>query len=439
MADNVVKVNIVADSTQLEKTVGGLKKKLAEALDVNGFSLAEINPWKLAADGIRAAVTHVVKSFAELNGAMAKNGSAAVALGKDLGVTTLEAGRLQEAARLAGVSASEYAEALDKIKTGTTSLAEQAEAWERVAHASSSVTRGNAVLSAIAEMNTPGIDDNLNWIQRAWLKGTRSQQARVGARMMQEVEEGRTERFTRQDVIKLGGSGLGSQYQAQLVEALNKMIDQRNAAKAEADRRREAERLKAEAEAAKEAERLRAEAAKERDAAQRQRDAEQKARRQQENNTAKSVFDLWEKYGGAQRRGGSATDLREVLKGAFWMDDAQLDEALRRGRTLASTPQAIAERRLAAERERQAEAEAERTRLTEREADLQKRIRETEGELSASWMTSAGGSLIGGGSFALAMAERMRAIDREEKQQEMVEELRGVREELRKIVRNTNE
>lgn len=94
MAQNTINVNVTVNATQLEKTLATIKGKISDAFRPNGFSLLELNPWKLAADGIKSAVKSVINSVTELNDAMAKNGSAAVALGKDLGVSSLEAGRL---------------------------------------------------------------------------------------------------------------------------------------------------------------------------------------------------------------------------------------------------------------------------------------------------------------------------------------------------------
>ena len=50
---------------------------------------------------------------------------------KDLGTSTEQAARLEAAAKAAGVGANDYAKAMEDIKSGKTTLEEQAEAWLR--------------------------------------------------------------------------------------------------------------------------------------------------------------------------------------------------------------------------------------------------------------------------------------------------------------------
>lgn len=486
MADNVVKVKVVGDVSDLEHALGNVKRRINETFfNPSAFSLNSISPWKIGADLIVGFAKGIWEGFSRANEKMAALGKQTISLAKSLNATNGEAMRLESAARAAGVGAQEYAEAVERIKSGESTLEREAEQWEHVADSAKLANeraRGFAGLFQAYQERIKTADEEESLAAKWGAEVRKSFGAggeKAGALLYSEVDKGRRTPFLREDVLAAMGTSKEALEEAQrmanasggtwglfagtqikqtldnadkILEIVNREIEDRlkqEQKRAEAEKSRlEEERKRTDAEAAKqkaEVERI-IEADRKAEAA---RKAREQAEIAAENDQAKRDEEAL-----ADRVAKAYTGLLDVVGGeagrlvqeAFGLDSATMGRLLELGLRRAATPEAELQEMMARERaeqdarkREQAEAEAERTRLTEREADLQKRIRETEGELSASWMTSAGGSLIGGGSFALAMAERMRAIDREEKQQEMVEELRGVREELRKIVRNTNE
>ena len=51
MVKNEIKVNITAETTQIERNIAFLKKKLGEAfLTPNQFSIGALSPWKFISD-----------------------------------------------------------------------------------------------------------------------------------------------------------------------------------------------------------------------------------------------------------------------------------------------------------------------------------------------------------------------------------------------------
>ena len=107
-----------------------------------------------------ARVFNAKQAYAELGKEVEKTA-------KDLNVGTEEAVRLESAARAAGVSAKKYAEALEDIKGGQTTLEEQASAWERIAGATKTAAAQRETLAGLIANAQQRREDRLGAAERA--------------------------------------------------------------------------------------------------------------------------------------------------------------------------------------------------------------------------------------------------------------------------------
>ena len=98
MAKNEITVNITANTAQFDRSLQTLREKLREAMGVSGFSLAEINPFKIASDWIRGTLQSIAQAFMSYRADMAKAGEALGRQAETLGATAGEYTRLAEAA-----------------------------------------------------------------------------------------------------------------------------------------------------------------------------------------------------------------------------------------------------------------------------------------------------------------------------------------------------
>lgn len=464
MAQNEVKVKVTADSTAIERTLSNLKERIAQTFsNPSTFSLNNISPWKVIADGISNAIRGFINDFMEAEEKLLMLGKSAERLGEKLGTSSLEASRLESAARAAGVNAKDYAEALERIESGKTTLAEQAEAWERVASGAKLSKERSRGLAALITAEKERISEEATNAAKVYetISGI-GNAGKVAERIAAEIERGRREPVTAQEIMRRGTTmgytltNLGGGENINLaVVALNRGIreaqEAETKAKEESEKRAEAERKRKEAEQRKaEAEAARLKAEEQRIAeADHKEEATRKAQAQAEINAEKERSKR-EEEALADRIAKAYTQLLDIVGGeaegmvkeAFGLDDETMNRLLALGLRRAQTPEALLQEEIARGLERQQErqrAQAERDRLTERAEDLRRRADEVEGELNASWLTASGGSLIGNGAFSLAMGQRMRDIDRAEKQAELLQELHGVNEKLAQLVKNTNE
>ena len=179
---------------------------------------------------------------------------------KDLNVGTEEAVRLESAAKAAGVSAKKYAEALEDIKRGQTTLEEQASAWERIAGATKTAAAQRETLAGLIANTQQRREDRLGAAERAGavLSGL-GDDAVTAQRLYQQVLNGRTTFFTAEDYSLQAAANGRNGYEnpenmEAVLDALNGMIyeslERAQRKQEEATRQAEAE---AEAEAAREA------------------------------------------------------------------------------------------------------------------------------------------------------------------------------------------
>lgn len=111
MADNVVKVKIVGDISDLEHALGNVKKQIASTFfNPSAFSLNAISLWKLAADGIVKATKYIVDTFRNAGEELKKQGKSILDEAKALGAITEDVAGLKAAANAAGVSTQAYAD-----------------------------------------------------------------------------------------------------------------------------------------------------------------------------------------------------------------------------------------------------------------------------------------------------------------------------------------
>lgn len=200
------------------------------------------------------------KRMATAKQAYAELGKEVEKTAKDLNVGTEEAVRLESAARAAGVSAKKYAEALEDIKGGQTTLEEQASAWERIAGATKTAAAQRETLAGLIANAQQRREDRLGAAERAGavLSGL-GDDAATAQRLYQQVLNGRTTFFTAEDYSLQAAANGRNGYEnpenmEAVLDALNGMIyeslERAQRKQEEATRQAEAE---AEAEAAQEA------------------------------------------------------------------------------------------------------------------------------------------------------------------------------------------
>ena len=104
MAKNEIKVNISAETTQFERGIETIKKKLHEAFtEPVQFSIGELSPWKFISDQIIKGFSTLIDAFKNWRKGLEDISSATEHTAKNLDTTTLQASRLEAAARAAGV------------------------------------------------------------------------------------------------------------------------------------------------------------------------------------------------------------------------------------------------------------------------------------------------------------------------------------------------
>ena len=105
-------------------------------------------------------VVNAKQSYAELGKQVDKTA-------KDLGTSTEQTVRLEAAAKAAGVGAKDYAKAMEDIKSGKTTLEEQAEAWERIAGASKTAAAQKEVLAGMIANEQQRREEQIGAAERA--------------------------------------------------------------------------------------------------------------------------------------------------------------------------------------------------------------------------------------------------------------------------------
>ena len=105
-------------------------------------------------------VSNAKQAYAELGKEVDKTA-------KNLGTSTEQAVRLEAAAKAAGVGAKEYAQTMEDIKSGKTTLEEQAEAWERIAGATKTIGAQKEVLAGMIANEQQRREDLEEWLAKA--------------------------------------------------------------------------------------------------------------------------------------------------------------------------------------------------------------------------------------------------------------------------------
>lgn len=164
MAQARLEIKATADTTQATRALKDLSIQgvnVANALaEKSRASIKSIigafNPLTVVGAAVANIVNRLIDGVVDFGKRMLNFKQAYAELGEDIAktaqtlkTTTSEAVRLEAAANAAGVSAKAYAEALENIKSGKTTLAEQAEAWERIAGASKVAASQKEALAGI--------------------------------------------------------------------------------------------------------------------------------------------------------------------------------------------------------------------------------------------------------------------------------------------------
>lgn len=201
-------------------------------------------------------VLNFKQAYAELGEDIAKTAQA-------LRTTTSEAVRLEAAANAAGVGAKAYAEALENIKSGQTTLEEQIVAWERIAGATKTAAAQREVLAGIIAQGQQRRQERIGRTEQigSILSGL-GIHGEIAQTFFQEILNGRTASITGKDYIgraqELGipvmSLGRDTDSMQVAIESLNGFIAERlrgEAMQREAQKEQDAATAKAEAAAAK--------------------------------------------------------------------------------------------------------------------------------------------------------------------------------------------
>lgn len=450
MAKNEIKVNITAETTQFERNIASLKNKLGKAfLTPNQFSLGALSPWKMASDFIIKKGLEIIDAFKNWRKGLEDISSATDRTAKDLDTTTLQASRLEAAARAAGVSAKDYAQAIDNIKAGKTSLEDQAQQWERIAGSAKTAQERTRSFAALIESERKQQHENATAAENitATLSGLKGS-GTIAQSFLEEITNGRAAPITGQEFAKRGAQ-LGISYRNMggnetidlALKALNRAIAEELSAReaaTEKERKAKEELLKKEEEArlkALEEEEKSSAAAQKRVAELERIEADRRAKVSAAAEKEAAAFDARAKeaYALAQvlERAYSISEASERLREVFG-DDA---EALyKRGATLAESPEKqareLAEKTIA---QRQ-ELEASRKALEGQKAETEKQLASYKAPLSRpDFITAAGGSLIGSGSFTLQQAQRLASIEKQDTQKEQLAQLKEINAAIRAL------
>lgn len=191
---------------------------------------------------VDAAITKVqefIARVAAFRETYAKTGQELDSLAKNLNATTAETIRLQAAANAAGVSARDYAAALDAIKSGKTTLADQAAQWERIA-SSADLAQSRSALFASHIANAQKAREQAIGLaeQSAATIAGLGVHGSIAASFLDEILAGRTAPVTMRDyTARATQSGIGLQSLGvdaasirTALDALNAMIREQAAA-----------------------------------------------------------------------------------------------------------------------------------------------------------------------------------------------------------------
>lgn len=449
MAKNEIKVNISAETTQFERNIASIKKKLAEAfITPNQFSIGALSPWKFLSDKAIQAVNAVVDSFKNWRKGLEDISTATERTAKDLDTTTLQASRLEAAARAAGVSAKDYAAAIDNIKAGRTTLETQAQQWERIAGSAKTAQERTRSFAALIEAERKKQFDQATAAENitATLTGLKGS-GTIAQSFLEEITRGREAPITGQEFARRGAQ-LGISYRDMgspetidlALKALNRAIQEEAAARAraaekEAKAKEEAEQKAAEARLKT----LEAEEAAQKAAMDRVRahERELEAARAKATAAAQAQQDAYDKT--AREAYALLNTLHQAYGGEAWAKLQELygpeAEALyNRGARLTETPEKQAQdlaEKLIAQREERA---ASRANLEQEKATLEQSLAAYRNPLSRpDFITAAGGSLIGNGSYSLQQAQRLAAIEKQDTQKEQLAQLKAINEAIRAL------
>ena len=445
MAKNEIKVNITAETTQFERNIASIKKKLGEAfITPNQFSLGALSPWKMASDFIIKKGLEIVDSFKNWRKGLEDIATATDRTAKDLDTTTLQASRLESAARAAGVSAKDYAAAIENIKAGKTSLEAQAQQWERIAGSAKTAQERTRSFAALIEAERKKQFDQATAAENitATLSGLKGS-AKVAETYIEDIKAGRTNEIKPQEFYERGLAmgytrrTLGGGDTIELAAAaLNRIIqDEAKAKEAAAIKAKKAE----EAAADERLKTLEAEEAAQKAAMDRVRAHERELEAQRAKATAaaqaqQAAFDKTAREAYAlgqtlfQAHGGEAWDRLQELYGP---EAAALYD---RGARIIETPEKQAQDQARAEIARREERAAKRDALEQEKANLEQSLAAYRSPLSRpDFITSAGGSLIGSGSYSLQQAQRLAAIEKQDTQKEQLAQLKAINAAIRAL------
>ena len=449
MAKNEIKVNITAETTQFERNIASIKKKLGEAfITPNQFSLGALSPWKMASDFIIKKGLEIVDSFKNWRKGLEDIATATDRTAKDLDTTTLQASRLEAAARAAGVSAKDYAAAIENIKAGKTSLEAQAQQWERIAGSAKTAQERTRSFAALIEAERKKQFDQATAAENitATLSGLKGS-GTIAQSFLEEITNGRAAPITGQEFAKRGAQ-LGISYRNMggnetidlALKALNRAIQEEIAARARAaEREAKAKEEASEKEAAARLKTLEAEEAAQKAAMDRVRAHERELEAQRAKATAaaqaqQAAFDKTAREAYAlgqtlfQAHGGEAWSKLEELLGP---DARALYD---RGARIIETPEKQAQDQARAEIARREERAAKRDALEQEKANLEQSLAAYRSPLSRpDFITSAGGSLIGSGSYSLQQAQRLAAIEKQDTQKEQLAQLKAINAAIRAL------
>lgn len=452
MAKNEIKVNITAETTQFERNIEKLKNRLKTAFEINALTLSAVNPFAAISQGIgnfiKGALNDLVDSFKNWRKGLEDISTATERTAKDLDTTTLQASRLEAAASAAGVSAKDYAQAIENIKAGKTSLEDQAQQWERIAGSAKTAQERTRSFAALIEAERKQQHENATAAENitATLSGLEGS-GTIAQSFLEEITRGRTAPITGQEFAKRGAQ-LGISYRAMggtetidlALKALNRAIAEEAAAReaaTEKERKAKEELLKKEEEArlkALEEEEKSAAAAQKRVAELERIEADRRAKIASEQAALAASIDAT-----ARKAYNLGNILQEAYGGEAWARLRELygpeaDALYGRGATLAETPEKqareLAEKTIAQRKE----LEASRKSLEQQKADVEKQLASYKASLSRpDFITSAGGSLIGSGSFTLQQAQRLAAIEKQDTQKEQLAQLKEINAAIRAL------
>ena len=449
MAKNEIKVNISAETTQFERNIATIKKKLREAFtEPVQFSIGALSPWKFISDQIIKSISSVIDSFKNWRKGLDDISTATERTAKDLDTTTLQASRLEAAAQAAGASAKDYAAAIDNTKSGKTSLETQAEQWERIAGSAKTAQERTRSFAALIEAERKQQHDQASAAENitATLSGLKGS-GTIAQSFLGEIQAGRSAPITGQEFAKRGAQ-LGISYRNMggnetidlALKALNRAIQEEIAARARAAEKEAKAKEEAEQKAADERlKTLEAEEASQKAAMDRVRAHERELEAARAKATAAAQAQQAALDAAARKAYTLGNTLQEAYGGDAW---SKLEELLGpdaralydRGARLIETPEKQAEDQARAEIARREERAAKRDTLEQEKATLEQSLSAYQHPLSRpDFITAAGGSLIGDGAFSLQQAKRLAALDKDDTQREQLAQLKAINERLKAL------